>query len=199
MTTDRSGVEPNVEKHEEEIGKAFKDYLVNGLPYELRYFERLVVCFPYVDEEEETEALHSPSSRTGGSAARPLAKFGLTPLSIFYALDGIGYLIERLIEQNLIPNLEDAPVILGDSFVTVNNLEHPVLTHDLVVGEVKRMASCEDMIALEIYQWIVQVGQIKNYLFANYGFKCESVKINDGQMAIKISPLKIEKLSMRWS
>ena len=177
---------------EESVGRAFGQSLMTIDREDIRRFEIGLVYLPSIVPAEEEELLKTPSARGAGPYALPLARVGLTPLSIFYATEGVSYLIERLVEQELLPI--DNSILLDSNEVLVNNEPHEVLTWDLTIDEIRRLAVCNGVTAVGIYHWLVQVAQYRPYLFA--GFKCAPVD----RLAVRLSKSekRFENLYQRW-
>src|SRR5262249_12201220 len=143
--------------------------------------------------QDTLDLLSTPAVRAALPFSRYLAESGLTPLSIFYAMDGVSYLIERLIKQGRINRT--AHVILAEETVSVDQREHEVLTLDLIIDEIGEVSACGGETARGIYKWLIQVAQYKPFLFP--GFRCEPARDGNG-VHLFTTPMSFENLFQRW-
>lgn len=178
---------------EESIGLAFKNALIPGLSERLKHFETGLRAVPRVASDEIEYLLSTPAA----SAARPVSEYlaerGLTPLSIFHAIDGVSYLLERLAEQDLIGRGGD--IVLDEEMVRVDEKESDVLNLGLVIDEIGQVAACEEETAREVYKWLIQVAQYKPFLFP--GFRSQPSRGGKG-VHLTGTHLSFEDLFQRW-
>lgn len=177
---------------EESVGKAYSQALMAIDRDDIRRLQGFE-SLPAIDEAEAAELLETPAAQGAGSDAEPLARVGLTPLSVFYGTEAVSYLIERLIDQELIPR--DNTILLKDGDLLVNDEHHDVLSWTLLTDEVRRVAVCDRETAVELYRWLIQVAQYRPYIFA--GFEAEPVAQG---AAVRLSAIdnKFANLYQRW-
>lgn len=177
---------------EESVGRAFGEALMTVDREEIQLLKTLS-SLPAVEREEEQELLRTPSSKGAGLYAVPLARVGLTPLSIFHATEAVSYLIERLVDQQLLP--AEPSILLSEADVLVDEVHHDVLTWALVVDEIRRLSVCNLETAVEIYRWLIQVAQYRPYVFS--GFKCDPADWGQA-VCLTNSELRFDDLYKRW-
>jgi hypothetical protein len=177
---------------EECVGRAFSEGLTTINREDIWQFETFA-SLPDIEPEEVEELLKTPSAIGAGCLAEPLARVGLTPLSVFYGTEAVSYLIERLMDQELIPS--DNAILLEADDLLVNEEHHDVLTWDLTIDEIRRLSVCNRETAVELYHWLIQVAQYRPYLFA--GFKGDPAAES---LAVRLSrsEKKFENLYPRW-
>lgn len=177
---------------EKSVGLAFTQALMTIQREDIWQFETFA-SLPDIEPEEVNELLETPSAQGAGCAAEPLARIGLTPLSIFYGTEAVAYLIERLMDQELVQ--VDSAILLEASDLLVNEEHHDVLTWDLTIDEIRRLSICNRETAVAIYHWLLQVAQYRPYIFA--GFKSDPAA--EG-LAVRLSrsEMKFENLYQRW-
>jgi hypothetical protein len=177
---------------EESVGRAFSQGLMTVDRKDIQRFDSLA-SLPPVEREEQEELLSTPSAKGAGSYALPLARVGLTPLSMFYATESVSYLIERLVDQDLLP--VRTSILFRNTDVLVDEAEHEVLTWDLVVDEIRRLSVCNSETAIGIYQWLIQVAQYRRFVFS--GVECDPA---EGGRAVRLtsSEVRFDNLYQRW-
>jgi hypothetical protein len=178
---------------EESIGKAFSQALMTINREDIRHFNTGLASLPAIGDEEAQELLQTPSAKGAGSHAIPLARIGLTPLSVFYGTEAVSYLIERLMDQKLVRH--DNVISLEADDVLVNEEHHDVLTWDLTVDEIRRLSICNRETSIQLYRWLIQVAQYRPYIFA--GFKCDPVA-ECGGVRLSTNEMNFEDLYQRW-
>jgi hypothetical protein len=178
---------------EESVGRAFSEALMTINRADIRQFETGLASLPSIAPEEVEELLQTPSAKGAGDDAIPLARIGLTPLSVFYGTEAVSYLIERLMDQEFVPR--DNVILLDVDDVLVNEERHDVLTWDLTIDEIQRLSICNQETSVQLYRWLIQVAQYKPYLFA--GFKGDPAGDGGG---VRLSPndTRFENLYQRW-
>lgn len=178
---------------EESVGRAFTQALMTINRDDIRQFKTGLSSLPIIAPEDVEELLETPSAKGAGDYALPLARIGLTPLSVFYGTEAVSYLIERLMDQELVPR--DNVILLEASDVLVNEEHHHVLTWDLTIDEIRRLSICNWETSVELYRWLIQVAQYRPYIFA--GFKGDPASDGGG---VRLSPdeMKFENLYQRW-
>ena len=177
---------------EESLGRAFSEGLMTIGREDIQGFLTLAVL-PRIHLEEALELLRTPAAVGAGDYSIPLARVGLTPLSMFYATEAVSYLIERLVNQELVPS--EPQILLEEENVLVNRDSHEILTWGLVVDEIQRLSVCEFETAVGVYRWLVQVAQYRPYLFS--GFKCSPAKKGQA-VALTGTEIRFENLYQRW-
>lgn len=86
------------------VGYAFAEALVPALPEGLFPLLRACEARLRLARRQVNEALHrEPDVIVGGSSARALAAFGLTPSHVVVAADAVAMLIERAIDAEYLP------------------------------------------------------------------------------------------------
>ena len=177
---------------EESVGTAFSQALMSINRDDIRNFKTFN-SLPSIEPAEAMELLQTPSAQGAGSDAEPLARVGLTPLSVFYGTEAVSYLIERLMYQELVPR--DNTILLEAHDLLVNEEHHDVLTWDLTIDEIRRLSVCNQETAVELYHWLVQVAQYRPYIFA--GFKGDPAA-EGSAVRLCATEKKFEDLYQRW-
>lgn len=177
---------------EESVGRAFSQALLTINRDDIRNFDTFK-SLPGIEPAEAMELLQTPSAQGAGSDAEPLARIGLTPLSVFYGTEAVSYLIERLMDQELVPR--DTVILLEAGDLLVNEEHHNVLTWDLTIDEIRRLSICNRDTAVELYRWLIQVAQYRPYIFV--GFKSDPA-VEGLAVRLSSSDMKFENLYQRW-
>lgn len=178
---------------EESVGRAFSQGLMTINRADIRQFKSDLAFLPSIAPEEVEELLQTPSAKGAGYDAIPLARIGLTPLSVYYGTEAVSYLIQRLMDQDLVPR--DDVIFLGADEVLVDEERHEVLTWELTIDEIQRLSICSHETSVQLYRWLIQVAQYKPYLFA--GFKSDPAG-DGGGVRLYANDTRFENLYQRW-
>jgi len=178
---------------EESVGRAFSQALMTINRADIRQFETDLASLPSIAPEEVEELLQTPSAKGAGYDAIPLARIGLTPLSVYYGTEAVSYLIQRLMDQELVPR--DKAILLHAEDVLVDEERHEVLTWELTIDEIQRLSICSHETSVQLYRWLIQVAQYKPYLFA--GFKSDPAD-DGGGVRLYANDARFENLYQRW-
>jgi hypothetical protein len=143
------------------IGHAFREVLLPGLPSHLTNLEGWFSSLPKVEPEEQSELLASPAAQDALPYAELLAAVGITPLTIYYATEGISMLVDRLMDYG---DLNRAvPVLLAASTTPVGAQQR--LEPQMTIREIEQVAECSPAIANALLPWLIAAGQYRPYLF----------------------------------
>lgn len=153
----------NVED-EYQIGVAYEQALIAGLP---RYFADLAEHWlapklPPVSKDEMSYLMESPAAQGAGVLSEPLARYGVTPLTVFDSTEATSRLLDRFIrrgrldpEKSIVMSLEG---IHNDEFISSSRL----------ADEISRVAVCGKPTAQVLYEWSIGVAQRKPLLFSGF-------------------------------
>lgn len=137
------------------VGDAFVDPLLRSLPPEFADWAAWFHGVEPVSDEEKDRLLAHPSAAALGDDAREMARYGLTPMSVFTAASGISMMVERLVRRQ---RLDGGSVLLpgsrarGDELKGVAN----VVPYDRLLLEVEKQARCTQPVADKLLLWMVQ-------------------------------------------
>jgi RNA polymerase sigma factor (sigma-70 family) len=174
---------------EYQIGIAYKQSLIPGLPPELADLAgRWLVDLPFVEEEEMRDTLMSPASRGAYPLSEPLARYGVTPLTILDVTGAVSRLTDRLLRRRRLDT--SSPVTLWSGGINSGEL----VDTRMVVDEISRVAVCRETTARVLYEWTRRVAQFKP-LFFN-GFRAETAE--GSAVVLYPSGEKVKNLHQRW-
>lgn len=177
-------------EEEQEIGAAYRYSLIPGLPNYLADLpgKWLANVVPPVDSDEMQDVLESPSAIGAGPLARDLARYGVAPLTVLDATDAVARLLDRCLRTGRVNS--EAPITLSHQGMN----EGELLNAEDLADEVSQVADCRERTARVLFDWSIQVAQIKPLLFN--GFVAES----SGREAVKLyrTGEKQDNLHERW-
>jgi hypothetical protein len=148
LSDEAAALRAMIDHDEAEIGLTFRDWIERRLPEACAGFAQLQ-SLPLVGKAERTEAERSPSSLAAGRAGRDLARFGVTPLTFFYAAQAVSNLV-REAEQ------------VAD--------RRSALTKEEVIDEVAATCHCSQNTAVHLLAWLSRAA---DYVDVFPGFKTE--------------------------
>jgi RNA polymerase sigma factor (sigma-70 family) len=183
------------EAHESEdttIGRAFRETLLADLTDDLR-FPTEVRSLPEIDEHERLRLGQAPDVGGGKPESEWWLRYGIRPVTVFYAQEAISGLLNRYLRRGL---LTDTPVVLGDeSLVIIDAEQKSYPLSNLLREEISCRAECSPEIAGALYSWLLQVGQRKSWLFAGF----EAAPGPGGStLRLTCTTERVEQIYRRW-
>jgi hypothetical protein len=184
---------------EASVGRAFKEALVPDLPNSLTNWEYWFAAAPRASVEELNILMNQPSVQAASPISSPLAAFGLTPVSVYYATEAVSFAaqeslahtasglnsgirirVEEAPARSLPKSIELRPKSPDDWPYWDNRRVIPALW---LAAEIVRMLQCPLFTAYALLAWLITVGQFKPFIFA--GFESGPV----GPTALELIPL----------
>ncbi|MBI3682023.1 MAG: serine/threonine protein kinase [Acidobacteria bacterium] len=167
-------------KEESSIGYAFRDALMPALPERLRDFPAWFGFLDRVEEEEQRELLATPAAQAGMPYSEELSIYGITPLTIFYATEGMSMVVDRLMDYKAVN--EGAPILLSLNPQGFSD-KYQVLEPRMVVREIEQVAECPKKTAQALLPWLIEAAQYRPFLFRNLEARpeCEAVLLRRTQ------------------
>lgn len=151
---------------EKQIGIAFRDLLLPALPIKGTDFDRLFLGAEPISEDRRLIIEKEVSVVNGGAQARALAKFGITPVIVLEACEGISNLAQRYCKAHSVS--VGKFVILDNSGKDTSRYKDPVLPRSESIREVMLMTELADKQAEMLFGWISLVGQYIPRLFSGF-------------------------------
>jgi DNA-directed RNA polymerase specialized sigma24 family protein len=179
-------------EEEASIGYAFREALMPDLPGHLREIGRWLRSAPRVDEEEVRELLNEPSARAATPTySEQMAPYGVTPLTVFYAVEAVSSLLDRVIRYGIVER--GAVVFLDHKFASTTVREGDGLGSEMLVDEVSKVAECSVEAARALYSWAILVAQYKPFLFDGF----QATPKGEGVCLVQATQ-RYEDLFQRW-
>lgn len=181
-----------VNNEEEAVGAAYQDALLPDLPRELRDLGAWLEGLPTVEDAVRSELASSPAAQAG--EAEHLAQYGVTPLTVLYTADAVGYLLERLQRYDRLSSGDIVLRVVGDAVeASLGDLDGSAL-----VAEVIDTTGLSPEVAARLLQWIVNAAAYKPWLID--GFESEPVR-EGKQVAISLRTVasQDDDLYRRWA
>jgi hypothetical protein len=158
---------------EREVGEAYEQSLIPGLPPHLADLPRWLSNLPEVDDNERRDLLDTPSAKGAESLAPDLARYGVTPLTVLDATNAVSRLLQRYLRTERLAD----PIILSHQGVN----DGAVLNAEHLADEVSLVAVCREPTARVLLDWSIEVAHIKFLLFDTFVAQTaggESLKLN---------------------
>jgi tetratricopeptide (TPR) repeat protein len=154
-------------EEERSVGEAFYRVLIPALPYHLTDFSGRVFFGAPTVESEITEILVAePSVEQGGPPAHDLARFGITPVTILTASQGVADLARRFCAMEEIGRGQKLILDRGGS--RAGKAELPVLSRDLSVQEVLLVTELSETSSTRLFDWLTNVAGYLPKLFDGF-------------------------------
>ncbi len=165
---------------EQELGMIFRTMLLNTLPPALLLFDywfhgisviddklrRYLLKSPVVQAALSDDARQHSDDPTYRTAADhfvlALASHGLTPLTLFYAIESISGLIEEAIFYSELPEDADFRLQYETDHFTV---EPSPLNAEALLEEIEERCDCDGAMARLLLIWTIQIVRYKPFLF----------------------------------
>jgi len=109
LDSEASDLQSIVEGDEREIGRMFGRW-IEQLPLAFYEFEELQ-SLPGASESEQVRAAASPATIACGAVGARLARFGITPLTFFYAAQAVSNLISAAEKKNAVAKITKQDLI----------------------------------------------------------------------------------------
>lgn len=174
------------------IGKAFQQTLLPDLPQELVRFGSYFANAPRASHAELEILSDEPDVKAAFPNSAELALFGLRPLTVFYASEAVGALLDRLLRYELI---ESSDLFLsgkqGDNYAPLISRRNPEISFP---EEIRRVADCHIETCGLLLRWLLEVSEYKPCVIGGFEAepKCEGV-------FLKPAPQHFNSLYERWA
>jgi hypothetical protein len=179
-------------EEERSVGKAFYEVLIPALPYHLTDFVgRVFLGAPTIEPEIAEILIADPSVQCGGSPARDLARFGITPVTILTASQGVADLARRFCAMEEIKRGQKLILDRGGS--RARNPELAVLSRDLSIHEVLLVTELPEPTSARLFDWLANVAGYLPHIFD--GFEAQ---LWGDELRILKTDKSISDLFERW-
>jgi hypothetical protein len=145
------------EEDEEQIGRAFSQVLISNLPQDMkRFYQGVLQGAPLLDSPRREALISQTSVRFGGEAAVELTYYGLTPVTIVEATQGVANLGRRFCDQRNIKQYQSFIFATGARAIDAFSSKD-VLARDIAVREVMWTCEIHEATASRLYDWLTRV------------------------------------------
>jgi RNA polymerase sigma factor (sigma-70 family) len=180
---------------EKDVGKAFWQVLLPSLPSKLRFFEEVVFrSAPRIDGPHYKALLSEPSVISGGPAAAELARFGVTPVTVLTASQGIANLARRFCTARAIPQMGTFSLQRSDRNTVSGRTSEHVLPRETSVEEVQMTSGTQPRTAACLFDWLSDVAETVPLVFD--GFEAGLV---GHDLRLRWTASSVDDLYKRWS
>lgn len=151
------------DRGERDIGEAFYHLLSDTLPEALRDFEQVFASVepPNLPAQYVRQYRNGASFQAAPKTMGVLARYNLSPLKVFYALDSVYDLIDRMQWEGALP--EDAVPQIRRQEGELRASPEPFSISTLR-AEIQAVCECEPAVAQALLTWMVQVAERRPYL-----------------------------------
>lgn len=149
------------------IGQIFRNGLVRDLDPDLRNWEGMFGQLRIVSPEEHAFLASRPDVEAASPAADLLVRFGITPLTIFYAALAVKVAVDRMVTAGKIAN-DDVVLLTADPDRTRDEYDVDVLPAQDVVGEIVSMSEVSSEVAWAILRWLIAVAQVRAFVIPKF-------------------------------
>jgi DNA-directed RNA polymerase specialized sigma24 family protein len=180
------------EEDEEQIGRAFSQVLIPNLPADLtRFRDQVFHVSSMVDQRRQDYLTAQTSVRCGGPSAAELALFGITPVMIVEASQGVANLARRFCDSY---GIERGQHFIIDKVKKTEgySLER-VLLQDISVREVMLVCEIPEPTAERLFGWLARVAEYAPNLFDGF-----SVELRGDELRATRTDTNIADLFDRW-
>ena len=151
------------------IGKAFKETLLPDLPEELVRFGSYFANAVRISGEEVELLSKEPDVAAAFPNSTDLALFGLRPLTVFYASEAVGALLDRLLRYGMI---ESSDLFLsgrqGNNYAPLISRRNPEISFP---EEIRLVVDCRIETCRLLLRWLLAVAEYKPCVIG--GFEAE--------------------------
>ncbi|WLB24471.1 sigma-70 family RNA polymerase sigma factor [Bradyrhizobium japonicum] len=180
------------DQDEQRIGEAFAEVLIPNLPDDFTKFgERIFLGAPRVGKDKLKHLLSETSVIHGGPVAHELAEFGLTPVSIVEASQGIANLARRFCTEHDVKRY--GTFILDRAGLTEGYSSQLVLSKERSVAEVQLMCELPAPTAERLFIWLARTAEYATLLFD--GFDAE---LRGDELRLTRTDVPVTNLFARW-
>ena len=176
------------------IGEAFRDLLA-GLPDSLSSPE-LFSHLPHINNDEQHLLRQAPDVQASLSVSGPFLAYGLRPLKVFYATEGVSDLAERLLELKFI---DQHKLILGEHVQFTDDRKACQNLEDLMVLEISQTAETNPDTSKALYSWLRRAGQYRPYLFKGFRAQVRPHSPQSISLVRDSDPVASAPVSLRWA
>lgn len=179
------------EQDERDIGEAFAGALMPTLHGDLRKFGDLVFLgAPPIDEQRYSLLRSETSVIYGGEAAAELARFGVTPVTVVEASQGVANLARRFCDKN---GVKKFGTFILDKAGRSDYSSKLVLPRSNIVHEVLLMCELPEATAARLVDWLTRVAEYAPTVFD--GFDAE---LRGDELQLMRTDNNIKNLFLRW-
>jgi hypothetical protein len=180
------------DQDERGIGIAFCDVLLPTLPYDLKRFgDRVFLGAPPVDRRRYERLKSETSVLHGGSAAAELAQFGVTPVTIVEASQGLANLARRFCDQN---NIRESGTFIMDKVGRDDGYSSKfVLPRNASVSEVQLMCELPEATSQRLFDWLTHVAEYAPAIFEGF-----ETQLRGDELRVQRTD-EVKGLFSRWS
>jgi RNA polymerase sigma factor (sigma-70 family) len=176
---------------EREIGEAFAGALMPTLHGDLTKFsDRVFLGVPPIDEQQYSRLRSETSVSHGGEAAAELARFGVTPVTVVEASQGVANLARRFCDKN---NVKKFGTFILDKAGRSDYSSKLVLPRADAVYEVHLMCELPKATAARLFDWLTRVAEYAPAVFD--GFDAE---LRGDELRLLRTDESIKNLFVRW-
>jgi hypothetical protein len=179
------------DKDEGQIGKAFAEVLMPTLHGDLRKFDLIFLKVRPIDEAQYKHLCSQPSVICGGAAAAELARFGLTPVTVVEASQGVANLARRFCVKN---DVKKFGTFILDKKGRSDYSSGLFLPRSHSVHEVQLMCELPEATATRLFDWLTRVAEYVRGIFD--GFDAE---LRGDELRLTRTDKNIDNLFERWS
>ncbi|MBI2738500.1 MAG: hypothetical protein HYX38_18380 [Rhodospirillales bacterium] len=153
-------------EEEASIGTAFSEVLLPALPVYLRNFDAVFRGSEPLPTEDRNRISRETSVVHGGKSAEAMAAYGVTPVVILEACEGIANLARRYCDDRDISVGQF--VVLDKSGRDVSRYKSPTLARREAIEEVVLMTELSEKHAERLFDWISRVAEYIPRLFNGF-------------------------------
>lgn len=179
------------ESDEARVGEAFVGALLPNLPSDLKRFNHWLGAgsVAKVAKEDVKDLRATPSVQAAGEAGEALAKLGLTPLTLYYATDAFGSLLERTMEER---NVQAVDIKFGKDVRDIE-LVPAIVSREALVEEIQQMTGLDQARCENLLSWTVRAARHLPHLA--YGLKASA--LGDG-LEVERDDREFPSVTERW-
>jgi hypothetical protein len=180
------------QKDEANIGRAFVDRLLPGIPSGLVSWQAEPwASLPVVSAEQQAFLQTQPSVLAAGASILPLVSHGITPLTFVRAAEAASTVLRSYRKANHLK--ENEPVTLLKDGRSTSGVVRPVPLEE-ILRKIESYTESSPELSAGIFGWLVEVAQYKRAVFR--GFWAEPVW---GGVTLKPDPHDEMDIKYRWS
>lgn len=172
------------------IGQAFRDVLMTTLPPPIRSVERWLSHVKNLPEEDVNVLRERADVRAAEPYPKGLLAKGVTPLTIFQALEGVRLLVARALHHDVVA--EGRPIQVDVIGGKLEAGPDPI-RGETVVEEIAAAADCSVDVARGLSHWLIPLAWCCPFAF-------DRVEVHRTRVGMELSasPRSIEDLFVRW-
>jgi hypothetical protein len=176
------------------IGEAFRDMLA-ALPNFLSSPE-LFSHLPHISADEQRLLRQAPDVKASLSVSGPFLLYGMRPLKVLYAAEGVSDLAERLLELKF---LKEDQLILGERITFTDDQNVDQSLEDLMILEITQTAEITQHTAKALYSWLTRAAQYTPYLFKGFRAQVRPHAPDSVALLRDLTPVAVASVAQRWA